>query len=98
MWRTFDQLPAALRASVRIAERCQFRMPLRRSSINLAAEARQPLGPALLFGLEPARGVGKQQLSDLVEQARPARFSQYRPRRTFRGCARARQGETADHL
>jgi DNA polymerase III alpha subunit len=70
MWRTFEQLPAALQASVEIAERCQFRLPLRRS--RLAAEPRQPLGPALLFGLEPARGVGQRQLSDLIDQALPA--------------------------
>jgi DNA polymerase-3 subunit alpha len=74
MWRTFGQLPAALEASVEIAERCQFRLPLRRN--KLAAERRQPLGPALLFGLEPARGVGQQQLTDLVEQALPARFAE----------------------
>jgi DNA polymerase-3 subunit alpha len=74
MWRTFAQLPAALQASVEIAERCQFRLPLRRS--RLSAEPREPLGPALLFGLEPARGVGQQQLTDLVEQALPARFAE----------------------
>jgi DNA polymerase-3 subunit alpha len=73
MWRTFAQLPAALEASVEIAERCHFRLPLRRS--KLAAERKEPLGPGLLFGLEPARGVGEQQLSDLVEQELPARFA-----------------------
>jgi DNA polymerase-3 subunit alpha len=79
MWHTFSQLPAALDASVEIAERCQFRLPLRRS--RLAAERREPLGPALLFGLEPVRGVGEQQLTKLVEQALPARFAELYPGR-----------------
>jgi DNA polymerase III alpha subunit len=74
MWRTFAQLPAALQASSEIAQRCQFRLPLRRS--KLAAERKEPLGPALLFGLEPARGVGEQQLTELVEKAVPARFAE----------------------
>jgi hypothetical protein len=73
MWQTFGQLPAALEATVEIAERCQFRLPLRRS--KLAAEREEPLGPDLLFGLEPARGVGAQQLTELVEHALPARFA-----------------------
>jgi DNA polymerase III subunit alpha len=74
MWRTFSQMPAALEASVEIAERCQFRLPLRRS--KLAAERKERLGPALLFGLEPARGVGAQQLTELVERALPERFAE----------------------
>jgi hypothetical protein len=74
MWRTFSQMPAALEASVEIAERSQFRLPLRRS--KLAAERKEPLGPALLFGLEPARGVGAQQLTELVERALPERFAE----------------------
>jgi DNA polymerase III alpha subunit len=61
-------------ASVEISERCRFRLPLRRS--KLSAEPRQPLGPSLLFGLERARGVGEQQLTELVEQALPARFAE----------------------
>jgi DNA polymerase-3 subunit alpha len=36
----------------------------------------QPLGPALLFGLEPAHGVGEQQLAGLLIQALPACFAQ----------------------
>jgi hypothetical protein len=34
MWRTFAQLPAALEASVEIAERCRFRLPLRRNKLS----------------------------------------------------------------
>src|SRR5215471_5799306 len=74
MWRTFSQMPTALEASVEIAERCQFRLPLRRS--KLAAERKERLGPAALFGLEPARGVGAQQLTELVERALPERFAE----------------------
>ena len=37
--------------------------------------ARQRLGPALLFGLEPAREMNQQHLAELVEQALPARFA-----------------------
>jgi DNA polymerase III alpha subunit len=79
MWRTFSQLPVALEATVEIAERCKFRLPLRRS--KLAAEHREPLGPALLFGLEPARGVAEQQLTQLVEQTLPVRFAELYPGR-----------------
>ncbi len=74
MWRAFGQLPAALQASVEIAERCKFRMPLARG--KLSAERTQRLGPELLFGLQPAREVGEQQLAELLEQALPARFAE----------------------
>ena len=78
MWRAFGQMPAALQASVEIAERCKFRMPLARN--KLSDERTQRLGPELLFGLQPAREVGEQQLAELVEQALPA-LRRNRPRR-----------------
>jgi DNA polymerase-3 subunit alpha len=74
MWRAFGQLPAAVRTSVEVAERCGFRLPLVRS--RLSELRAQPLGPGLLFGLEPARELGEQQLADLVEHALPARFAE----------------------
>jgi len=65
-------MPEALHATVEIADRCTFRLPLARR--KLADELTQPLRPGLLFGLEPAREIGEQQLADLVEQALPARI------------------------
>jgi DNA polymerase III alpha subunit len=67
MWRAFGQIPEALHATVEIADRCTFRLPLARR--KLADQRTQPLGPGLLFGLEPAREIGEQQLADLVEKA-----------------------------
>jgi len=67
------QLPAALRATVEIADRCKFRSPLARRT--LTDQRTQPLGPRLLFGLEPARELGEQQLADPVEQALLVAFS-----------------------
>ncbi len=74
MWRAFSQLPAALNATLEIAERCKFRLPLVRS--RLTDPANPPLGPGLLFGLEPARELGEQQLEALVERALPERCAQ----------------------
>jgi DNA polymerase-3 subunit alpha len=74
MWRAFAQLPAALHATLEIAERCKFRLPLARR--RLSDQPGQPLGPGLLFGLEPARELGEQQLAALVEQALPERCVQ----------------------
>src|SRR5579859_5731216 len=45
MWRAFGQMPAALEASVEIAERCKFRLPLVRSKPS--DERTQRLGPEL---------------------------------------------------
>jgi DNA polymerase III alpha subunit len=73
MWRAFGQLPAALAATVQIAERCSFRLPLPHSGLPDPRSTR--LGPGLLFGLEPASEVGEQQLAELVERALPARFA-----------------------
>jgi len=53
IWRTFGQMPAVLEASVEIAERCQFRLPLRRS--KLAAERKEPLGQACCSGCAGVR-------------------------------------------
>ena len=51
MWRAFGQLPAALHATVEIAERCAFRLPL--VTMRTLADAHpQPLGPDLLFGID----------------------------------------------
>jgi DNA polymerase III alpha subunit len=36
----------------------------------------QRLGPALLFGLQPAREMNEQRLAELVEHALPARFAE----------------------
>ena len=83
MWRAFGQMPAALDASVEIAERCGFRLPLARSSPSGSSQRR--LGPELLFGLAPARQVSEQQLGDLVEEALPLRFAE-----TGRGTADGR--------
>ena len=74
MWPAFGQMPAALQATVEIAERCVFRLPLARH--KLSDRPMQPLGPGLLFGLEPARELGEQQLEQLVEQALPERFAE----------------------
>lgn len=74
MWRAFNQMPAALEASVEIAERCKFRLPLARP--KALGVQRQRLGPELLFGLEPARALGEQQLAELVARALPARFAE----------------------
>src|SRR5215204_6337204 len=74
MWRAFGQMPAALDASVEIAERCGFRLPLARSSSSGSSQRR--LGPELLFGLAPARQVSEQQLQELVEEALPLRFAE----------------------
>jgi DNA polymerase-3 subunit alpha len=74
MWRAFAQLPGALNATLEVAERCKFRLPLVRS--RLFDPPSPPLGPGLLFGLEPAREVGEQQLEALVERALPERFAQ----------------------
>jgi len=74
MWRLFAQMPAALQASVEIAERCTFRLPQARS--KLTDSRAQRLGPALLFGLEPAREMNEQRLAELVEHALPARFAE----------------------
>ena len=74
MWRAFGQMPAALDASVEIAERCSFRLPLARSSPSGPSQRR--LGPELLFGLAPARQVSEQQLQELVEEALPLRFAE----------------------
>jgi len=74
MWRAFGQMPAALDASVEIADRCRFRLPLALS--RASSESQQRLGPELLFGLEPARSVSEQQLERLVEKALPSRFAQ----------------------
>ena len=67
-------MPAALQASVEIAERCTFRLPQARS--KLTDSRAQRLGPALLFGLEPAREMNEQRLAELVEHALPARFAE----------------------
>jgi len=53
IWRTFGQMRAVLEASVEIAERCQFRLPLRRS--KLAAERKEPLGQACCSGCAGVR-------------------------------------------
>ncbi|MBV9323914.1 MAG: DNA polymerase III subunit alpha [Chloroflexi bacterium] len=74
MWRTFGQMPAALQASIEIAERCQFRLPLARR--KRLGEPSSRLGPELLFGLAPAREVGEQQLAELVDERLPARFAE----------------------
>jgi hypothetical protein len=51
MWRAFGQLPAALDASIEIAERCDFRLPLARKVSS--GNGQQYLGPELLFGQHP---------------------------------------------
>jgi DNA polymerase-3 subunit alpha len=66
MWRAFGQMPEALHATLQIAERCKFRLPL--ANRKLADQGAEPLGPGLLFGLEPARELGEQQLAKLVDQ------------------------------
>jgi DNA polymerase III subunit alpha len=73
MWRAFGQMPAALYATVEIAERCKFRLPL--ANRKLADQPSEPLGPGLLFGLAPARELGEQQLAKLVDEELPARLS-----------------------
>jgi len=74
MWRAFGKLPAALHATGEIAERCTFRLPLAKK--KLADQHTHQLGPGLLFGLEPARELGEQQLAQLVEHALPERFAE----------------------
>src|SRR5205814_9751143 len=66
MWRIFGQMPAALHATVEIAERCTFRLPL--ANQKLADRRPERLRPGLLFGLEPARELGEQQLAKIVDQ------------------------------
>ena len=73
MWRAFGQMPAALHATLEIAERCKFRLPL--VSRKLADQHAERLGPGLLFGLEPARELGEQQLARLVDQEFSQRFA-----------------------
>jgi hypothetical protein len=73
MWRAFGQMPAALHATAEIAERCKFRLPL--ATRTVADQRTEPLGPGLLFGLEPARELGEQRLAKLVEQELHARLA-----------------------
>jgi hypothetical protein len=63
------------------------------SARRIAAERKEPLGPALLFGLEPAHGVGRQELTEPFERALPRALRGDRPRRATWGHAGApRQG------
>src|SRR5919201_1402136 len=64
MWRQFSRLPAALEASVEVADRCEFRLPLAdRTPVD------ERYGPARLFGLQPAREYAEQQLAEIAQQA-----------------------------
>ena len=74
MWRQFGQMPSALAASVEIADRCTFRLPLARP--KLTGTRTERLGPGSLFGLAPASDMNEQRLAELVEQALPARFAE----------------------
>ena len=72
MWRLFGtQLPAALEATVEVACRCQFRLPLADST-----PIEQRYGPARFFGLEPARESVQQELADVVAEALPRRCAE----------------------
>jgi DNA polymerase-3 subunit alpha len=70
MWKLFAQMPAALEATLEIARRCQFRIPL---AENTPPEDRY--GPARLLGLQPAREIAAQQLADAVDDALPRRLA-----------------------
>jgi hypothetical protein len=65
-----DRCRPRWRPYVEIAERCQFRLPLRRR--RLAAERKEPLGPAQCSSASSRRGVGGQQLMQIFEQSLPA--------------------------
>jgi hypothetical protein len=72
MWRLFgSQLPAALEATVEVAQRCEFRLPLAERT-----PTGERYGPARLFGLQPARQIVEQQLVDTAEDALPARCAE----------------------
>src|SRR5919201_345077 len=57
MARLFSKLPTALEATIEIARRCTFRLPL-----AAATPPERRYGPALLFGLEPVRGMAQDEL------------------------------------
>ncbi|MBV9601768.1 MAG: PHP domain-containing protein [Chloroflexi bacterium] len=72
MWRLFGtQLPAALEATVEVAQRCQFRLPLAdRSPVE------QRYGPGRFFGLAPARESIQRELTEVVAEALPKRCAE----------------------
>ncbi|MBV9577969.1 MAG: PHP domain-containing protein, partial [Chloroflexi bacterium] len=72
MWRLFGtQLPAALEATVEVAHRCQFRVPLAEST-----PMEQRYGPGRFFGLAPARESVQCELADVVTEALPRRCAE----------------------
>jgi len=72
MWRLFGtQLPAALEATVEVAQRCQFRLPLAEMT-----PLEQHYGPGRFFGLAPARESVHQELVEVVTEALPRRCAE----------------------
>ena len=89
MWRAFGQLPAALQATRR-DRRALHVPPAAGATANSRDEPAQPLGPGLLFGLEPARELGEQQLGRARGAGAARALRRDRPRRAVRRGARAR--------
>jgi DNA polymerase III alpha subunit len=72
MWRLFGtQLPSALEATVEVARRCQFRLPLADRT-----PAEQRYGPGRFFGLAPAHESVQRELTDVVAVALPRRCAE----------------------